>query len=181
MHHYDNSKSKCEPLLSFCNRITLGVIKMSMLTYTYPHKPLGRLKWPYIQSPGWQPTLCVAWCLIWWFANLGKHGHTWHRMSLLKLSVIKQHKHKHFNRIILIYKIIFMSHNFNNIRKTISLSLSQYRGELRLQYTCHAHFWQLPASVHYGLILLDLRVHQSINWVFNRVKYYMLIYILIHV
>ena len=21
-------------------------------------------------TPGWQPTLCVAWCLIWWFASL---------------------------------------------------------------------------------------------------------------
>ena len=23
-----------------------------------------------MQSLGWQPTLCVAWCLIWWFASL---------------------------------------------------------------------------------------------------------------
>ena len=32
----------------------------------------GRLKWPYMQSPGWQPILCLAWCLIWWFASLEK-------------------------------------------------------------------------------------------------------------
>ena len=25
---------------------------------------------------GWQPTLCVVWYLIWWFANLEKYGHT---------------------------------------------------------------------------------------------------------
>ena len=46
-----------------------------------------------MQSPGWQPTLCVAWCLIWLFANFKKkYGHTWHRMSLLRPDVIKQHK-----------------------------------------------------------------------------------------
>ena len=26
----------------------------------------------HMQSPGWQPTLCVAWCLIWRFASLEK-------------------------------------------------------------------------------------------------------------
>ena len=54
--------------------------------------PWGRLKWPYAKSPGWQPTLYVAWCLSWWFANLEKYGHTWHRISLLRPGVIKQHK-----------------------------------------------------------------------------------------
>ena len=45
-----------------------------------------------MQSPGWQPTLCVALCLIWWFAISVKYCHTWHRMSLLRPGVIKQHK-----------------------------------------------------------------------------------------
>ena len=56
-------------------------------------KPGGRLKWSYAKSLGWQPTLCVAWCLICWFAlAYKKYGHTWHRMSLLRPGVIKQHK-----------------------------------------------------------------------------------------
>ena len=45
-----------------------------------------------MQSPGWQLTLCVAWCLIWWFTSLDKYGHTWHWMFLLRPGVIKQHK-----------------------------------------------------------------------------------------
>ena len=49
------------------------------------------------QSPGWQPTLChcVAWCLIWWFARLGKsmviHDT---ECPVLRPGVIKQHKTK---------------------------------------------------------------------------------------
>ena len=38
-------------------------------------------------------TLCVAWCLICWFAlAYKKYGHTCHQMSLLRPGVIKQHK-----------------------------------------------------------------------------------------
>ena len=37
----------------------------------------------HLQSPGWQPTLCVTWCLVRWFARIEKEsGHTRHRMSL---------------------------------------------------------------------------------------------------
>ena len=69
--------------------------KVSMLTHAYPYKPLlGRLKMIIInmQSPGWQPTLCVAWCLIWWFASLEK---VWSYMApnvRTEPGVIKQHK-----------------------------------------------------------------------------------------
>ena len=45
-----------------------------------------------MQSPAWEPTVCVAWCLIWWFAHLDEYGYTWHWMSLLRLGVIKQYK-----------------------------------------------------------------------------------------
>ena len=45
-----------------------------------------------MHSPSWQPTLCVAWCLIWWFESLEKYGHTWHQMSFLRPGVIKQHQ-----------------------------------------------------------------------------------------
>ena len=35
----------------------------------------------HLRSPGWQPTLHVAWYLIWRFASIGKeYGHTWHQM-----------------------------------------------------------------------------------------------------
>ena len=48
----------------------------------------------HMQSPGWPPNLCVAWCLIWWLKVFKKHGHTWHWMSFLRPFVIKQHKAK---------------------------------------------------------------------------------------
>ena len=42
-----------------------------------------------MQSPGWQPTISVAWCLIWWFASSEK---VWWHMTpyiLLRPGVIK--------------------------------------------------------------------------------------------
>ena len=48
----------------------------------------------HMQTPGWQPTSCVAWCLIWLFASFKKYDQTRHRMSLLRPDVIKQHKTK---------------------------------------------------------------------------------------
>ena len=35
-----------------------------MLTHTYPHKPPEEDSSDHMQSPGWQPTFCVAWCLM---------------------------------------------------------------------------------------------------------------------
>ena len=65
-----------------------------------------------MQSPGWQPTLCVLWCLIWWIASLEKYGHTWHRMSLLRPGVIKQQTDiilkKKFDLICLQKKIVWL-------------------------------------------------------------------------
>ena len=65
--------------------------KVSMLTHTctHPHKPWGRLKWPYAITRLTAHFMCS---LIWWFESLEKYGHIWHRMSLLKPGVIKQHK-----------------------------------------------------------------------------------------
>ena len=61
--------------------------------YIPTQSPEEDWKWSYAKSPGWQPTLCVAWCLICWFAlAYKKYGHTWHQMSLLRPGVIKQHK-----------------------------------------------------------------------------------------
>ena len=61
--------------------------EVSMLTHT---NPCWRSKLPYA-SPGWQPALCVALCLIWWFAStcIEMYGDTWHWISLLKPGVIK--------------------------------------------------------------------------------------------
>ena len=75
--------------LELLEHILLSVYTLTARTHT---KPGVRLKWSYAKSPGWQPTLCVAWCLICWFAlAYKKYGHTWHRMSLLRPGVIKQH------------------------------------------------------------------------------------------
>ena len=48
---------------------TLGGDKVSMVTHTYPHKPLRKTGY-HMESLGWHPTLCVAWCLIWWLLSL---------------------------------------------------------------------------------------------------------------
>ena len=58
-----------------------------------------------MQSSDWQPTLCVAWCLIWWFASIEKvwsypGGHTRHRISWLRPGVIKQHKPNQTHRFL---------------------------------------------------------------------------------
>ena len=66
---------------------------ISSLTPIHTHiNSWGRLQWLYMYAITRLTThLCVASCLIWWFASLEKYGHTWHRMSLLKLGVIKEH------------------------------------------------------------------------------------------
>ena len=44
--------------------------KVSMLMQTCPHKPLRKIQTCNHQADS--PLLCVAWCLIWWFASLEK-------------------------------------------------------------------------------------------------------------
>ena len=67
--------------------------KVSMLTHIYPHKP-----WRNIEVTICKITRLTA-HFVWpdvWSADLHlfvkKYGHTWHRMSLLRPDVIKQHK-----------------------------------------------------------------------------------------
>ena len=47
----------------------------------------------HMQTPGWQPTSCVAWCLIWLpgVCKFRKNCPTWHWMSLLRPGVINNH------------------------------------------------------------------------------------------
>ena len=60
-----------------------GVISEYVSPYIPTHTP--EEYWSdHMQTPGWQPILCVAWCLIWHLQVLKKYGHTWHRMSLLR-------------------------------------------------------------------------------------------------
>ena len=71
--HCESSQKKC--LKITCDHSLWYVVctllgDKSMLTFIYPHKPLRKSKSDHMQSPGWQPALCVAWCPIWWFASL---------------------------------------------------------------------------------------------------------------
>ena len=95
----DPNKRRCEwdsnlaPMhLSVTPSNNLGRDKVSMLTHTYPHKPLRKIKVTICNHQSGGPLCVVALCLIWWFASLEKYGHTWHRMSLPRPGVIKQHK-----------------------------------------------------------------------------------------
>ena len=45
-----------------------------------------------VDSPLYGSMALLAQCLIWWCASIKKYGYTWHRMSLLRPGVIKQHK-----------------------------------------------------------------------------------------
>ena len=60
-------------------KIPLQGSRVSMLIHIYPLTPQSEYWSDHMQTPSWQSTLYVAWCLIWLF-----YGHTWHRMSLLR-------------------------------------------------------------------------------------------------
>ena len=69
--------------------------KVSMLTHTYPHKPLRKIEVTtcnhqtgsplYVWNDFWSGDLQV----------LKNYGHTWHQMPLLRPGVNKQHKPNH--------------------------------------------------------------------------------------
>ena len=70
---------------------------MSMLSHTYPHKPLRNFKVTH-SSPDWLPFLLMVWCLIWWFEDTGKKcGCTRYGMSLMGPGVIKHSAHERTN------------------------------------------------------------------------------------
>ena len=63
-----------------------------MLTHTYPHKPQKKIKVTICNHQADSPL--YVWPDVWSgdLQVLKKYGHTWHRMSLLRPGVIKQHK-----------------------------------------------------------------------------------------
>ena len=72
------------------------VPKPRMLAHTYPHKPLRKES----ETMNYAITRLTAYLMCGLMSNLvickfwKKHGHTWHRMSLLRPGVIKQRKPK---------------------------------------------------------------------------------------
>ena len=67
--------------------------KVSMLTHIYPHKAWRKIEVIICKITRLTAHFMCGWCLICWFAlAYKKYGHTWHRMSLLRPGVIKQHK-----------------------------------------------------------------------------------------
>ena len=74
--------------------LLLGWWSEYMLTHTYPHKPLRKIEMTicnhqadsklYVRPNVWSGHLQVQ----------KKHGHTWHRISLLRPGVIKHHQTK---------------------------------------------------------------------------------------
>ena len=75
--------------------------KVSMLIHIYSHKPWRKIEVTIsAKSPGWQPTLCVVWCLICWFASYKKsmviHDTTcpyWDQVSLKQHNTKQNHSH----------------------------------------------------------------------------------------
>ena len=68
--------------------------KVSMLTYTYPHKLLRKIEVAICNHQADDPFLLVAWCPICNFQIEKVYGHTWHWMSLPRPGVNKQLKLK---------------------------------------------------------------------------------------
>ena len=92
----------------------------------------------YAKSPGWQPTLCVAWCLICWFAlAYKKYGHTWHRMSLLRPGVIKKHKPNHLVQISWIY----VNKELCQIPVNSDVHFVDFRAPRQKKWPQHAVWW----------------------------------------
>ena len=71
---------------------TLRGDKMSMSTHTHPHKPPWKNKWPSAIIRLTAHFMCGLMSDLVIFKHRKEHGRTQHRMSLLKPSVIKQHK-----------------------------------------------------------------------------------------
>ena len=72
---------------------TLRGDKGSMLTYKYQHT-LEEDYSDHMQSLGWQPTSCVSWWLIWWFASfrksMVKHDTKWPYWNKVSLNNTNQ-------------------------------------------------------------------------------------------
>ena len=74
-------------LMTRCFTYTLGFDEVSMSTRTYSHKSLRKIQCGHLQSPRWQPTFCVASCLIWWLAS-------WRSIMLsMTLNVLTETRH----------------------------------------------------------------------------------------
>ena len=75
--------NKLENLLLQSSCDNYGLMYLCYIQYQFKHR----------QSPGWLSILLMAWHLIWWFASTEKeYCPSWHQMTLLRPSVLKQHK-----------------------------------------------------------------------------------------
>ena len=86
------------PVIQFSgfNIYPLGTDKVSILAHTYPHKPLKKIKMTICNHQADSPL--HVWPDV-WSGDLQVYkmcSHTWHRMSLLRPGVVKQHKSKLF-------------------------------------------------------------------------------------
>ena len=119
-----------------------------------------------MQSPGWEVTLCVAWCLIWWIASLGKSRATAlhdtecpYGMSQNVPVVIKQHK-PNTNKLSLeapsTNNVIYSPNTFHwalSRSRTASISVSFTSPETGNK----SH----PATDCWTFVLHSYQVHQS--------------------
>ena len=109
-----------------------------MSTHTNPWRRLSG----HLQSPAWPPTLCVVWCLIWWFA------------SIIKRMVIHDTKCAYWDQV-----------KLNNTKLKLSICRKTWTQHnlfctnLLVQYTtCVQDYYTLQV----GFIIVRLRNRQ--NW-----------------
>ena len=67
-----------------------GGDKVSMLTHTYPHKPIRKIKVTVCNHQADSPLYVLPDVWSGDLQDLKKYGHIWHQMSLLRPGIIKQ-------------------------------------------------------------------------------------------
>ena len=111
-------------------------LKVGMLTHTYPHKRLRKVKLTPCNHQADSPHF--VWPDVWsgHLQVLKRHGHAWHWMPLLRPGVIKQHRSK-------LNRQWDQQHTLNSTRQRFELPISG-------SWADHFHCWCSNPQCHQG-------------------------------
>ena len=102
-HRFEKFTYTTPAYCDYCSHVLWGLVKtgertVNMLTHTYSYKPLRKIKWPSAVTRLTAHFTCGLSDRM--NCKHGReHGHVYHRMSLLRPGIIKQHKlHQRIHR-----------------------------------------------------------------------------------
>ena len=99
-------------LSSYSSRVGLW---SEYVTHSYPHKPRRKINWPSVVTRLTAHVTCGLMSDLIFCKHRKEYNYTWHRMSLLRLGVIKQHKPNLFFYVyiwgVALYILIRISHS----------------------------------------------------------------------